>query len=648
MKLYNILPATKTSHTRSEFFTYGSEKALSRGDLVQISLGRQQALGVVLESTEKSSPFHIKRIDQILTPKYLQEPYIELLWMGRYYHVSLGLLLSLFLTGYPKTGLQGTSETKSAQHKPEVSPKLTNEQSFAVDAILRTCHEARFRSFLLLGVTGSGKTEVYTQICAKRAEQNFQSLILVPEIALTPQVVERFARRVQNVVVYHSKLTQKQKREVLMRVRSKEPISVIGARSALFLPFRSLGVIIVDEEHDSSFQQFDKTPRYDARVVAEELGRRLHIPVVFGDATPQIETYHRAKTGDMTLLPLTKRISLERDDIPLPEIVKVDFVSELKNGNKSPLSRLLQNEIDQTLKKREQVFLFLNRRGYASSMLCFSCRHIVSCRNCSTPLVLHGNTLLCHHCGFHAPLARECPSCGKQSLRTQGLGTERIEMEVKKLFPRARVARIDGDTMRHRKHYQDLYHKLMSHEIDIIIGTQMIAQGFDIPQVSLVGIIQVDSMLNLPDFHSEERVYQILTQVSGRAGRRHTQGKVILQTFFPDHWVFDAVATHQYETFYQKEIQVRRQFSLPPLTHFIQLTYHAKSDHAAHTEAEHLASALRKSGREIFGPTPAFIPKKRGEWYWQILLCVKKVADVPFDIIPESWDSTIDPQSLLS
>lgn len=653
-RVYNILPSAKIPGKKFLGFWYTSQIKLSPGDLVQIPLGNRKVLGVVLFEVLETPRNSLKEVSELLLPHFMNSERLALLtWFSEYFHTSQGLILHLFLTGYSK--VTRTIKRKAVKRStPEEMQKdlvLNKEQQSAVKRILESAHENNPKQFLLFGPTGSGKTEVYLQTTKEILTTKKQVLILVPEIALTPQTLARFTSRFgENVFIYHSKMTPAQKRAVMKASYEKDAAVIIGPRSALFLPYKKLGLIVFDEEHDASFQQLDQNPHFDARIVATQYAKLLKIPLIFGDATPEIELYHKTqqKNASIELVQLHKRISLSSQDIPFPEVSIVDLVKEIRSGNRSPFSQKLLQEIQYSLANNEQTFLFLNRRGLASSVVCISCSHVLACKNCSTPLVLHGDILLCHQCGYKKAMPDNCPHCHMATLKTRGIGTEKIASEIQRLFPKARVARMDTDTIRTQKQHHEMYQKVKNHEVDIIVGTQMIAQGLDIPHVQLVGVIQCDNALNLPDFHSEERVFQLLTQVAGRAGRVQKQGKVIIQTFFPLHPVFQSVKAHNFEKFYAAEIQERENLNNPPFSHIVVCIFQHKSAQTAEDEANFLTKILSQSSDiEILGSSPAFMSKRRNLFRWQVLIRAQNIEQVPFDMIPNTWDIYVDPQSLL-
>jgi primosomal protein N' (replication factor Y) len=651
--VYNILPSARIPGKNFLGFWYKSHERLHEGDLVQVPLGNRKVPGLVLFEVTEEPKNPLKFVSEVLVPGFFASPRIHLLrWFAEHYHVSAGLVLHLFLTGYSKvTRMVKLKKTPPQKKIVEKKITLNAEQEAALDVILKSFKEKKRANFLLFGPTGSGKTEVYLRACQAARKEQRQCLILVPEIALTPQTLSRFTSRFSDdVFIYHSKMTPAQKRAVMEAALTNSKAIVVGPRSALFLPYKNLGLIIFDEEHDSSFQQMDQNPHFDARTVARKYGEFLNIPVIFGDATPSIELFHETEQSQPTiqLLPLHKRISHSSQDIPFPKVSIVDLIQEIKRGNRSPFSGKLLANIQETLENKEQVFLFLNRRGLASSVICISCTNVITCKNCSGPLVLHGSSLQCHQCGYKKDFPHECPTCKKPTLKARGIGTEKIAQEISKLFPKARIARVDTDTVKTHKQHHEMYNRIKNHEVDIVIGTQMIAQGLDIPNVQLVGVIQCDNALNLPDFHSEERVFQLLMQVSGRAGRVKKQGNVIIQTFFPLHPVFEAVRTHDYKKFYQREIRERKGLNNPPYAHYVACIFQHAQEKVAEDQAKFLVSLIQpNTDIEIMGPSPAFIFRRRNMYRWQVLLKAKSLEQVPFDMIPNTWDIYVDPQSIL-
>jgi len=507
--------------------------------------------------------------------------------------------------------------------------------------------------FLLHGVTGSGKTEVYLQALAETVRRGRRGIVLVPEIALTPQTIERFAARFPGrVAVLHSKLSLGEQFDEWRRIRNGEVDVVIGPRSAVFAPQPDLGLIVIDEEHEWAYKQADKSPHYHARDVAIKLAELAGVVVVLGSATPDVETYYRARSGGYTLLALPERVTPVAG-AALPNIEVVDLREELKAGNSGLFSRSLSEAMAGALAREEQVILFLNRRGAATFIQCRSCGLVLRCRRCGLPLTYHSDddVLVCHHCNrkFKVPVA--CPRCARQQLKFLGVGTQRLEQEVKITFPRARLLRWDSDTVVGKGAHKAILDRFRAHEADILIGTQLVAKGLDLPLVTLVGVVNADTGINLPDFRAGERTFQLVSQVAGRAGRGMAGGRVIIQTYSPEHYVIKAAANHDYSGFYEREIDYRRQLRNPPFSQLVSLVYTHTNDTICQREAERLKALLVQeiAGRgvadvSVLGPAPAFIQRLRGRFRWQLILRGSGLSDfleaVP---LPREWVVDVDP-----
>ncbi len=540
--------------------------------------------------------------------------------------------------------------------------------------------------YLLHGVTGSGKTEIYLRAVDLALKQGRQSIILVPEIALTPQTVRRFAARFPGqVAVLHSRLTEGERYDTWRRIREDRVNIVIGPRSALFSPFDRLGVIVVDEEHDHSYKQTPPVPPpyYHAREAAVNLGRLTRSITILGSATPDVVTYHQAQAGRYELLELPRRImghrqriedqaarfqrsshykQVESDveealTIPLPPVQIVDLRQELRAGNRSIFSRSLQEALDTTLERGEQAILFLNRRGTASFIICRDCGLVLTCPRCDSPLTYHrpGAMLVCHYCGRKEPPHENCPRCGSHRIKYFGLGTEEVQRRVQLQWPEARTVRWDRDTTAGRDSHESLLASFINQEADILVGTQMIAKGLDLPLVTLVGVISADVSLGLPDFGIGERTFQILAQVAGRAGRGLLGGRVIVQTYQPEHYAIRSAAEHDFTTFYLDEIRFRTQHGLPPFRRMARLIIADPINNRAEQQAHQLARVLRIEAREkalrateLYGPVPPFFQRVDGRYRWQIIIRspdpVRLLSDVT---IPREWVVDIDPVSTL-
>ena len=525
-------------------------------------------------------------------------------------------------------------------------------QSIRSGLVQRGQHEPPL-VFLLHGVTGSGKTEIYLRALAEVVAQGKRGICLVPEIALTPQTIERFASRFpRRVAVIHSGLSLGEQFDEWRRIKGGGCDVVIGPRSALFAPQPDLGLIVIDEEHEWTYKQSDKSPRYHAREAAIKLAELSGAVVILGSATPDVETFYLGQQGTYQLVELKERVT-PRGPSPLPEVEVVDLRDELKAGNRSLFSRSLFRAMARALAHREQVILFLNRRGTATLVQCGDCGFVMGCQRCSASLTYHSvaKKLMCHHCRYSRPLPRTCPQCFGHRLKFLGIGTQKVEEEARHLFPQARILRWDRDVTSRRRAHGELLAKFRAHEADILIGTQMVAKGLDFPQVTLAGAISADTGLNLPDFRAGERTFQLLCQVAGRAGRGFVAGKVIIQTYSPEHYAIQAASKHDYRAFYAQEINYRREFGYPPFSRLARLIFSHTNSAACHKEAERMSRWLtterdRKGipDLRLIGPVPAFVPRLRGHYQWQIVLCGTALASFLTDTtFPQGWVVDIDP-----
>lgn len=435
--------------------------------------------------------------------------------------------------------------------------ELTAQQKQVLDEYINSSDNL----FLLKGVTGSGKTEVYMKMVEDALNKSKSAIVLVPEISLTPQMIERFKGRFgKDVALFHSKLSDGERFDEWFRVKSGKAKLVIGARSAIFLPVKNLGLIIIDEEHENTYKS-DQNPKYQTKEVAEFLSNQKGCKVVLGTATPTIETFYRALIGELKLLELNSRV----DGKAMPPMKVVDMRNELKSGNASLFSRELFNEIKEKLSKKEQIILFLNRRGFSTFVSCRSCGYVFKCEECDISMTYHRNGLLvCHYCGKTKSTPKKCPKCDSKYVKFFGAGTQRVEEEVKKYFKEVKVLRMDVDTTRSKDSYENIYNTFKDGKADILIGTQMISKGLDFKNVTLVGILAADMSINIPDYRASERTFQIITQVAGRAGRGEKQGNVIIQTYTPDHYSLKYAINYDYEGFYEREFTVRALMKYPP------------------------------------------------------------------------------------
>ncbi|GAA0445610.1 primosomal protein N' [Lentibacillus halophilus] len=502
--------------------------------------------------------------------------------------------------------------------------KLTDEQEKTMDPIKQDIKEERHDVFLIHGVTGSGKTEIYLQAIQDVIAKGEEAIVLVPEISLTPQMVKRFKGRFgSSVAVMHSALSNGEKYDEWRRIQQKDVQVVVGARSAVFAPFENLGVLIIDEEHENSYKQEDQ-PRYHARDVAIRRGRHHQCPVILGSATPALESYARAQKGVYQLATLSKRTNNKA----MPQMELVDMRHELHAGNRSMFSRSLKNKVEQCISRGEQAVLLLNRRGYSTFVMCRECGHVKECPHCDIALTFHKNSnqLKCHYCSYEEPMPTYCPSCNSELIRFFGTGTQRMEEALVQLIPQARILRMDVDTTRRKGAHERLLNQFANKEADILLGTQMIAKGLDFENVTLVGVLTADSMLHLPDFRSAEKTFQLLTQVSGRAGRHELPGEVIVQTYTPEHYSIELASQYDYVRFYQNEMRVRKTFQYPPFVFLALITVSDENHAAAARAAQQIAKGLWQSVQTetvVLGPTPSPIPRMKDRYRYQCMIKYK-------------------------
>ena len=522
-----------------------------------------------------------------------------------------------------ETGRLGVTELETAYAFP-----LNNFQQKALLEIENQFIEKPV--VLLHGVTSSGKTEIYTHLINKTLAEGRQVLYLVPEIALTTQLTSRLKRVFGNKLgIYHSKFSDAERVEIWNNVLLNKSYEVIlGVRSSIFLPFRHLGLVIVDEEHEPSFKQYDPAPRYHARNAAIVLAHMHGAKTLLGTATPSIESYFNAQTGKYGFVELKER----HEEMQLPEIQVVDMKEAYRKKQfEGHFSDILLEKISSALKNKEQIILFQNRRGYAPFVECKACAYIPKCKNCDVSLTLHAsvNTLNCHYCGYTERLPDICPVCKTPGLQTRGFGTEKIEEEIKKIFPDARVQRMDFDTTRSKKAYEQIIAAVENHKIDILIGTQMVTKGLDFQKVSLVGILNADNLLNFPDFRAHERAFQLMAQVSGRAGRKHKRGLVIIQTSTPQHPVITQVLHHDYQTMYELQSTERQQFKYPPYYRMIQITLKHRDAAVVNRVAKEMAAEMKAVfGNRVLGPVIPAISRIQNLFIRQILFKIETEASL--------------------
>ncbi|OIJ09850.1 primosomal protein N' [Anaerobacillus arseniciselenatis] len=501
---------------------------------------------------------------------------------------------------------------------------LTTNQQKIIQPIFDSIHQKEHKTFLIHGVTGSGKTEVYLQSIAEVLKEGKEAIVLVPEISLTPQMVQRFKERFGSLVaVLHSALSKGEKYDEWRKIQQGSVKVVVGARSAIFAPFKNIGIIIIDEEHEATYKQ-DENPRYHARDVAIKRASAYQCPLILGSATPSLESYARAKKGVYHLLSMLERVN----DVKLPTVEIIDMREELKSGNRSMFSQLLYKKLSERLARGEQSVLFLNRRGYSTFVMCRECGYVAECPHCDISLTYHhtSRSLKCHYCGHEEGMPQRCSSCNSEHIRFFGSGTQKVEEEITKVLPGARVIRMDVDTTRKKGAHEKLLTAFSEGKADILLGTQMIAKGLDFPNITLVGVLAADSMLNLPDFRASERTFQLLTQVSGRAGRHQLPGEVVIQTYTPEHYSIDLVRNHDFIAFFEKEMITRRMQGYPPYYYVtvIQVSHEeiTKVIEVTGKIAEYVKRSLSNQAI-VLGPVVASIPRIKNRYRYQCMIKYK-------------------------
>jgi primosomal protein N' (replication factor Y) (superfamily II helicase) len=610
------------------------------GSQVLAPFGSAKRVGYVVGFVETSDVKGIRDIAEVLSPYPLfSRDSVELAkWMAEYYNsffiTALKTVMPPGMVKIEKRALKtkrkkplypvivdGKLQMTDKWERPAAQKfELTPEQRSALRSIATDIDIKKFSVSLLYGVTGSGKTEVYLRAADHVVSAGGGAIILVPEVGLTPQIVERFLEHFgDRLAVYHSEMKDKDRDTVWAQIAGGEKKVVLGTRSAIFTPVKNLELIVLDEEYENTYKQ-EQNPRYHAREVAFTLAKKLNASVVLGSASPSIETYYHAKSGDYKLLELPKRI----DDRPLPPVVLVDMRDELKSGNYNVLSKKLKEELKATMLKKEQAILFINRRGYFSFVMCRTCGHTIQCPKCSSSLIyyMEAKELRCNHCNYTSAAPVICPECQSTQIKFFGAGTQKIEQEVARVVPSARILRLDRDTVTNKGSYEAIIRSFIDGSADILIGTQMVTKGLDIGSVTLVGVVAADIGLNLPDFRAAEHTFQLITQVAGRAGRHKLAGKVIVQTYNPEHYAIMFASKHDYGGFYEEEIKTREALGYPPFGSLINLIIQGENEKTVEQVSGDLARNLKKrlSGAEAFGPAKAPIEKLKGSFRYQVII----------------------------
>lgn len=646
MHYYEVAP-NRIVRSTSSVFTYAHKDPLEVGQLVMVEVGKSTLVGVVMQKVTKPN-YVTKEIGKVLDLPPLPLPLVQLaLWMSSYYSTHLATVLQTILPrGVNKSRRLRTTEAH-IRVRQRTSFVLTKDQASAIQKI----NEMNPGSALLHGVTGSGKTQVYIEVARQMVANGKSIIILVPEIALTSQLLDEFHEVFPSILVTHSKQTEAERHLVWQAaLTSKTPQVIIGPRSALFMPANNLGLIVIDEAHEPSFKQ-EQSPRYSALRAASVLAGNHQAKLIIGSATPAVSDYYLAQHSGRPIIKLPKPA---RTEAIKPELDLVDMTKRSNFKKHRFFSNQLLSEASEALDKGHQILLFHNRRGSASTTLCENCGWMALCERCFVPLTLHTDKhhLRCHICALEKQVPTSCPECGEADVVHKGIGTKLIESEIKKIFPHHKVARFDGDSQAGdsvEARYKDLY----SGDIDIIIGTQVIAKGFDLPKLRMVGIVQADAGLSLPDYSSSERTFQLLAQAIGRVGRSHHPTSVVVQSYQPDHPSVALGIKQDYETFYEATLEERRRAQFPPFCHLLKLTCVYKTEKSAIANSKKLATTLRDKASEdtvVLGPTPAFYERQGDTYRWQLVIKSTKRASLLGlleHLPPTHWQYELDPISLL-
>lgn len=615
------------------------EDKIAVGKRAWVPFGKRRIVGYVIGLSDKTGIKNLKPLHSVID----QEPVLgdDILktakWISEYYLCSWGEAIEAALpAGLKKGRVKAKPRLKNEEEEVQATSghKPTMEQDRALKVLWEDIELNRHHVYLLHGITGSGKTEVYLQAISRVQDKGKSSIVLVPEISLTPQTIERFrARFGDHVAVLHSRLTDAARFLQWKKISEGKANIVVGARSAVFAPVKNLGLIVIDEEHETSYKQQD-SPRYHAREVAVKRAGLNNAVVILGSATPSLESYYKAKHGIFKILHLTQRI----EDKQLPNVQIIDMRQHIGRSKRHPVfSKPLEDAIKAALDNRQQAILFLNRRGFATFMNCRKCGFVLKCKNCDATLTYHfqDKQLVCHWCNWRQKPPEVCPHCKSSYISYFGLGTEKVESEVARLFAGAGVSRMDTDATGRRGSHKEILDSFKTGQTHLLVGTQMIAKGLDFPAVTLVGVVSADNALYVPDFRCGERTFNLLTQVAGRAGRGAVHGKVLVQTFTPQHYAIVAASKHDYVSFFNQEIKYRKQLQLPPYTHLVVITFRSRKQDRVLKAAEALAKLLRqrisaagtKDDLEITGPALAPIPRLRREYRWNVLLKAKEAED---------------------
>ena len=604
---YADLVIDNDSHQTDTFYTYGYEgESLSVGALVKVPFarGNRWVSGVVFRVYNEldgqiPSLKYISEVDKDIS--LTQEMLDTCLWMKKRYLCRMNDVIKLMLpSGAPAKTRSTKIPYQDDVGEEQLVTSLTLEQERALGKIIPSIHKEDHQSFLIFGVTSSGKTEIYMRIIRECLLKDKGAILLVPEISLTKQIIERFIGRfgAKQVAVLHSKLTPGQRYDEWNRIRSGQAKIVIGARSAIFAPLENIGAIILDEEHETTYKS-DMTPKYESSEVAKKRAMAHNATLVLGSATPSVISMFRADERFYNLVELKERYN----KVKMPVMSVVDMREELKQGNRSIFSRSLISHSHLCLEQGKQIILFLNRRGYANFVSCRECGYIMKCQHCGISLTYHRgkNLAVCHYCGHGEAVPKTCPSCSSKYIKYFGVGTEKVEEIAKSTFPQAKVARLDLDTIKSRGSIERILNDFKEGATQILVGTQLVAKGLDFENVGLVGIVAADVSLNIPDYRSGERTFQLITQAAGRAGRGDSQGQVVIQSYTPDHYAIQGAAKMDYPGFYRNELVIRRALGYPPFSDLIEVLFVSKEEELAKNQGKHSEEYLKKAIEEAFG-----------------------------------------------
>jgi primosomal protein N' (replication factor Y) len=622
-------------------FTYESSVIIPIGSVLRISIGKTSALGIVLSHVKKPT-YVTKAIDPDLIITHIPEALVRTAkWISIYYSTPFAHVLQTLLPSGLEKKRRSSSLTEKTRRIERTHIVLNSSQRAALTRI-----QKQDKTALLFGATGSGKTVVYSELAKQSLAVGRSAIILTPEIALTPQLVTTFKEQFSRVIVTHSGMSEAERHKVWQSVQEHtEPLIIIGPRSALFLPVKNIGCIIIDEAHEPTYKQ-EQAPKYDTLRVARVLATEHHAKLILGSATPSVEDYYRAGKNE-GIVTMPHKIANNP-----PQIEIVDLTDKTQRSGDGIFSKVLLEKMEETLARDEQVLLFHNRRGSAGLVMCENCGWQALCTVCFTPLVFHADEhiLRCHLCGKNEQTPPSCPVCRHADIVYKGVGTKRVETLAHTHFPKASIMRFDGDTVEKEKFHHH-YDAIVDNKVQIIIGTQQLAKGLNLPRLGLVGIMQADTGLLMPDFTAHERVFQLLSQVAGRAGRQAHQTTVVVQTYQASNPLIIHAINEEYEAFYEQEIKNRLQQNLPPFTHTLQLIVTYKTEMPAVKAAKELAGVLKKDTRlQVLGPTPAFYERLRGSYRWQLIIKSKdrELLQAIVPTINPHWQAELDPKSFLA